>query len=100
MAWLYVALSIVLASFLYWLRPHHRVMYGISELLASVLTFVLIFVPPEPQNAPTIGEGWFRLFTFTQVVSLFVGVYAWVRGLGDISIGLREAPDWVYGNHP
>jgi hypothetical protein len=90
MGYLYLTLAVIAAVFFYWLRARYRILYGLSEIAVSILILVLIFIPPTKDSALLISSGspWFP--TLTNAVSLFAGIYAFVRGLDNIVSTLRN----------
>ena len=107
MGWVYLALSVLVWIFLYWLRCHHRVFYGMCEIVVALLLMYIFFFPEgHPRLASeewvgTLGPVWGGLLS--RGVTLFGGLYALVRGLDNIGaldkwnrIKLRHRPNIKY----
>jgi hypothetical protein len=89
MAWLYMALTIAAGAFFYWLRGRCRWVYGIVEIAVALLIIFLIWFPHGYRLLSVGGETFWDIF-LSKTVSIFVGVYAFVRGCDNLIGGLRE----------
>jgi hypothetical protein len=89
MKWLYFAVTIAAGVFFYWLRGNCRWLYGISEILVALLIIFLIWFPHGP-TALLISDVTIWDILLSKTVSIFVGVYAFVRGCDNLIGGLRE----------
>jgi hypothetical protein len=91
MGWLYLVLTILAGVFFYWLRGRCRWLYGLSEIFVSVIIIFLIWFPHGPRLLAIGGDSFWDIF-LSKTVSIFVGVYAFVRGCDNLVTGLRN-PD-------
>lgn len=87
--WLvYFCGTILLARFTYWLRVRHRAIYGIGEI---AIALVIIY------QATSVGSPGFLLdedadmsfFLLGKIIAFFAGIYAFVRGIDNIVVGVR-----------
>jgi hypothetical protein len=89
MGWVWFFATVLFGLCLYWLRCRRRYLYGVAEFLFSLLIIYLTFSPHSPA---VLGIGGDTLLDrlMPQIVQIFVGVYALVRGMDNIVTGLRE----------
>jgi hypothetical protein len=79
-----------IAVVLYWFRVHHRLQYGLTEILFGCILAVTALVRAGPS------------FAFSTLLQLLAALYVVVRGLDNISYGVRwtgwaSAWDHVFG---
>jgi len=89
MNWLYFVLTVAAGGFFYWLRRHCRWLYGLSEILIALVIIFLIWFPYGPRVLGLAATTFLDIF-LSKTVSIFVGVYAFVRGCDNLIGGLRE----------
>ena len=89
MGWFYVVLTVAAGGFFYWLRGCCRWLYGLCEILIALLIIFLIWFPHGPHVLGAGGDTLWDIF-LTKTVSIFVGVYAFVRGCDNFVTGLRN----------
>ena len=89
MHWVGFILTIPIGVFLYWCRCRHRVSYGVAEIVVALLLLYIFFFPEGPvllgadgEWSGPLGPVWGELLSRT--VTLFGGLYAFVRGLDNI----------------
>jgi DMSO/TMAO reductase YedYZ heme-binding membrane subunit len=90
MRWVYFVLAIVAGGLFYSLRGRNRILYGCIEILVGIIIFLILFsiIPtPDVLVADDLGTTW---PTVPNIVSLFTGIYAMVRGLDNIITELRS----------
>jgi hypothetical protein len=93
MSWIYIVMTIIAGCFFYWLRTWCQWLYGLSELVVALLIIILTWLPHgELPYALVVSH---KAVPFTdilapKIVSIFVGVYALVRGVDNIITGLRQ----------
>jgi hypothetical protein len=89
MHWVFFALAILTGVILYWCRCHHRLWYGVGEILVALLLLYIFFFPEGPTAlgaggwTGSLGPVWGAILSRT--VNLFAGLYALVRGLDNIN---------------
>ena len=84
MSYLYFALAVLAALFFYWLRSHHRMLYGASEVVVGLAILAIRFIVPGPVLLAADDAGSLLFEPVTTIISLFTGIYAIVRGLDNI----------------
>jgi hypothetical protein len=92
MEWLYVVLTVAVATFFYWLRCRSLPWYGFSELVVALLLIYLAFFPHTNNLLLNRSTVWDTILT--EPVKIFAGIYAFVRGCDNIVTGLRKARDF------
>jgi hypothetical protein len=88
LGWVYFVLTVLFGLFLYWLRCHHRVLYGAAEIVVALLLIYIFFFPEHRgvlqmiEWGGPLGPVWGELLS--RAVTLFGGLYALVRGLDNV----------------
>ena len=83
------ALCLIGGVFLYWLRNHSRLTYGLLQLAVAVLLLVAVCFNVGVGYIMVGGEG-FLGDVVSNGVALFAGLYAMVQGLENVVTALRE----------
>ena len=93
MPWVYLGLTVLAGLFFYWLRNNHRVLYGVSEILAALALMYVIYFPHGGPMTLSAGQDFppsiLDILT-SRAVAFFVSVYGFVRGCDSIVTGLRN----------
>lgn len=84
MGYLYFVIAIIAALGFYWLRSHHRVLYGASEVFVGLVILAVRFLVPGPVLLTADDAGSALYDPLTTIIGLFTGIYAIVRGLDNI----------------
>lgn len=90
MGYVYLALALIAAGFFSWLRTHHRILYGTSEVLVGVAILAVRFIVTGPDFLTAEDSGSVLYDPLRTVIAVFTGIYAIVRGLDNIVTTLRE----------
>jgi hypothetical protein len=90
---LYMPLTVCAGVFFYWLRNNHRILYGMSEILAALALMYFIYFPHGgPELLATGGGSPASLLDIisSAAVGFSASVYGFVRGCDNIITALRE----------
>jgi hypothetical protein len=92
MPWVYLVLTVFAGIFFYWLRSNHRIVYGLSELLAALALMYVVYFPHGGRLILTGGyvEPTLLDMLTSRAVAFFASVYGFVRGSDNIVTGLRN----------
>jgi hypothetical protein len=96
--WGLFAGTLIAGFFFYWLRCRHRALYGASEILVAFLLISQTFFPHMPRVLGVGGDTFLDIM-MPKTLSIFVGIYALVRGLDNINTGLGASTwreRWLY----
>jgi hypothetical protein len=99
MATIGIVITIVLGIAFYIMRCRWQLIYGIIEILVSLVVIFLTFYPPTTYLvvAEFSWQGWF----LSKSVGVLAGIYVMVRGLDNIEKGLSPArkAKWMRAFH-
>ena len=88
-----MALTVCAGVFFYWLRNNHRILSGMSEILAALALMFIIYFPHGGPILVTADESIppsFLDVVSSAAVGFFASVYGFVRGCDNIITALRE----------
>jgi hypothetical protein len=94
-----IVLTLAMGIFLYRLRCTHRFLYGIIEIVASLLVMYVTWVPQRSFQLLNQGTSLLGNYIITGI-GVLTGVYILVRGLDnidtDLPVGWRFPWDRVF----
>jgi uncharacterized membrane protein HdeD (DUF308 family) len=87
---LFLLSGIVLALALFWVRSRHRMLYGLIEIIAGILTLLQQYPTGRGAFSSGFSEG-FQTYRWQLVfITFLAGVYIMVRGLDNFSQGWKN----------
>lgn len=72
----------VFGVFMFWFKSHFRLLYGILEFVIGITTSIWVFIPKFDVFSISLIKG----------LQLMGGIYIIVRGMDNISVGLKTSP--------
>ena len=78
----------LIGIFLFWIRSHFRLMYGLFELVIGITTAVWVFIP----------EFDYRSINLAKALQLMGGLYIIVRSLDNVTKGIKKSPFIEFAN--